>query len=74
MLTRRPTLIAVAAATALLIGALAPAAQAGTQVRQFEAFGITLEGPGANSPRIGDIALNFVFKSKRAGGKYPRAG
>ena len=71
MLMRRPTLIAVAAAAALLIpAALAPAAQAGTQVRQFEAFGITLEGPGANSPRIGDIALNFVFKSKRAGGKY----
>ena len=71
MLTRRPTLIAVAATAALLIpAALAPAAQAGTQVRQFEAFGITLEGPGANSPRIGDIALNFVFKNKRAGGKY----
>jgi hypothetical protein len=71
MLTRRPTLIAVAAALALLIPvALAPAAQAGTQVRQFEALGITMTGPGANSPRVGDMALNFVFKNNRAGGKY----
>lgn len=70
MLTRRSTLIAVAAAALLIPAALAPAAQAGTQVRQFEAFGITLSGPGANSPRVGDMALNFVFKNKRAGGKY----
>lgn len=70
MLTRRPTLIAVAAAAVLIPAALAPAAQAGAQVRQFEAFGITLSGPGANSPRVGDMALNFVFKNKRAGGKY----
>jgi hypothetical protein len=60
-------MVAAAVCTAVVI---APAAQAGTQVRQFEAFGITLSGPGANSPRVGDIALEFVFKNKRAGGKY----
>lgn len=69
--TSTPRLIAVAAAAALLVAAaLAPAAQAGTQVRQFEAFEITLEGPGANSPRIGDLALDFVFKNKRTTSKY----
>ena len=62
----------LAALAALLAAAAlgAAAAQAGTQVRQFESFGVVPIGAGPDFPRAGDIALDFIFKNKRAGGKY----
>ena len=69
MLAGRSTLIAVAAAALLIPAALAPAAHAGTQMREFKAFGITWSGPGPTRPESATWP-STSSSDKRAGGKY----
>jgi hypothetical protein len=65
---RRTLITSLCIASLLAASAAAPAAHGGTQIRHYEAFGITQSLPSA--PRVGDLALDFVFKNKRAKGKY----